>query len=461
VKGSYGMADTSLPEPRPESRPQSPPQSLSEALLQAAATSTDEAEKVAELRAAIPAATAGIYLNAGSNGPLPREVEAAMRQVQEQELATGRGSEHIMDDVEVRVDELRGVFASVLATDLELVAVAHSTTEAVIRTVLGVTLKAGDRIVTLDEEYPAIRGSLAALGARLGVTVATVSLRDERGVPISDEQLLEGVTQLLEAPTRLIVISRVSWISGRILPLESILPRARAAGIISIVDGAQSVGAMLDATDALDPDVIAFPSQKWLLGVEGLAGLRLSRRALATDGLSALIGGFLAFEEAALNGVGVMHRDARRFQTSGFARPTLVGAARAAGWLSMQVGLPWAVSRAGRLARNFYAGAAAIPGVELLAAQGRHATIVALRVEGWEAAGLVEELGRRAFAITRRVPGVAATADRPASAPALRTSWGFWNTDEEVARILELLTLIAAHTPESLPKRPVIDIIQR
>lgn len=37
-----------------------------EALLQAAATSTDEAGKVAELRAAIPATTAGIYLNAGA-----------------------------------------------------------------------------------------------------------------------------------------------------------------------------------------------------------------------------------------------------------------------------------------------------------------------------------------------------------------------------------------------------------
>ena len=138
-----------------------------EELLKAAATSTDEAAKVAELRAAIPATTAGIYLNAGSNGPLPREVDAAMRQVQEQELATGRGSEHVMDDVETRIDELRGVFASVLATDLDLVAVSHSTTEAVVRTVLGIEWKPGDRIVTLDEEYPAIRGSLAALAARL------------------------------------------------------------------------------------------------------------------------------------------------------------------------------------------------------------------------------------------------------------------------------------------------------
>jgi len=430
-------------------------------LLRAAATSTDEAGKVAELRAAIPASTAGIYLNAGSVGPIPREVDAAVRQVQEQELATGRGSEHLMDDVQVRVDELRGVFASVLATDLELVAVAHSTTEAVIRSVLAAGLRPGDRVVTLDEEYPAIRGSLASLAQRTEIGIATVSARDEHGAAATDDEIVARVSELLTPPTRVIVISRVSWISGRILPLESILPLARAAGIITIVDGAQSVGAMLDATDALDPDALAFPSQKWLLGIEGLAGLRISRRTLNEGLLQLPVAGFLAFREPALDGVGAMYDDARRFQTSGFARPALVGAARAAGWLSMQVGLPWAVARAGRLARSFAAGAAVIPGVELLVGPGRHATIVALRVRGWDAAQLVEEFSRRAFAITRRVPGVAATAARPASLPALRTSWGFWNTDEEVVRMLELLALFAAHTPESLPKRPTIEIIQR
>lgn len=135
-----------------------------------------------------------------------------------------------MDDVEVRVDELRGVFASVLATDLELVAVAHSTTEAVMRALIATELKPGDRVVTLDEEYPAIRGSLAARAARQGFSVATVSARDEHGVPISDAEIVARVTELLVPPTRAIVISRVSWISGRILPLEEILPRTRGAG---------------------------------------------------------------------------------------------------------------------------------------------------------------------------------------------------------------------------------------
>jgi selenocysteine lyase/cysteine desulfurase len=371
-----------------------------------------------------------------------------------------------MDDVEVRIDELRGTFAATLGTDLELVAVAHSTTEAVVRAALGITLQRGDRILLVDEEYPAVRGSIALLAQRSGVEIVTVSARDGAGRPLSDDEFVARTLPLLESPTRLAIISRVSWISGRVAPVAPILARARETGALTILDGAQSVGARIDPIDTLDPDLLAFPSQKWLLGIEGLAGVRLSRRALGSNGFNPVIGGFLAFVDQPMNGVGRLRDDARRMQTSGFARPDLVGAARAAGWLAMQVGLPWATARGDRLAGTFYAAIAAIDGVEPLARPEQRSQIVALRIRGWEAHQLVEELGARAFAIVRRVPGLPALLagpgtpeGAPASGPALRTSWGFWNTDEEVARMVELITLFAAHTPETLPKRPKIDIL--
>jgi cysteine desulfurase/selenocysteine lyase len=238
-----------------------------------------------------------------------------------------------------------------------------------------------------------------------------------------------------------------------------LLAAARAAGITTVLDGAQGVGALRDDIDALNPDLLAFPSQKWLLGVEGLAGIRVSREALAADTFRPIIGGYMAFDGQPLNGVGTLRSDARRYQVSGFSRPALAGAARAAGWFSMQVGLPWATERAQRLAAEFHAAVRDLPGVQMLAPAGGHATIVSLRVEGWKPEQLVEELTRRAFAITRRVPSLPPLDGRPGSAAALRTSWGFWNTEAEVARIAELITLFTAHTPETLPKRPTIEIL--
>ena len=407
----------------------------------------------------MPSTEASIYLNAGSNGPVPAEVDAAMRAVHDQELQTGRATEHAMDDVEERANELRGVFAGVLATDLELVAIGHSTTESVLRPVLGMSWHVGDRIVTFDEEYPAIRGSLAALAARTGVVIHTLSLCDDAGQPLNDDEIVARVLPLLDAPTKLLLLSRVSWISGRRLPVAKLLSSARAAGVTTVLDGAQGVGALRDDLDALNPDLLAFPSQKWLLGVEGLAGIRISREALDAETFRPIIGGFMAFDGQPLNGVGTFRADARRFQMSGFSRPSLAGAARAAGWLSMQVGLPSATDRAQRLASDFHAAVREVPGVQMLAPAGGHATIVSLRVAGWRPEQLVEELSRRAFAITRRVPSLPAIEGRPGGAAALRTSWGFWNTEAEVARIAELIALIAGHTPETLPKRPTIEIL--
>ena len=416
-------------------------------------------EKVIELRKLMPSTEASIYLNAGSNGPIPAEVDAAMRAVHEQELQTGRATEHAMDDVEERANELRGVFAGVLATDLDLVAIGHSTTESVLRPILGMEWRPGDRIVTFDEEYPAIRGSLAALASRTGVIIHTLSLCDAAGQPCTDDEIMASVLPLLNSPTKLLLFSRVSWISGRMLPVASLLAAARSAGVTTVLDGAQGVGALRDDIDGLNPDLLAFPSQKWLLGVEGVAGIRVSREALAADTFRPIIGGYMAFDGQPLNGVGTLRSDARRFQTSGHSRPSLAGAARAAGWFSMQVGLPWATDRAQRLAAEFHAAVRDLPGVQMLAPAGGHATIVSLRVAGWKPEQLVEELSRRAFAITRRVPSLPAIDGRPGSAAALRTSWGFWNTEAEVARIAELIALVAKHTPETLPKRPTIEIL--
>jgi len=49
-------------------------------------------EKLAAVRQALPALSAGIYLNTGSAGPLPRETARAMADLAEYELAVGRAA---------------------------------------------------------------------------------------------------------------------------------------------------------------------------------------------------------------------------------------------------------------------------------------------------------------------------------------------------------------------------------
>ena len=92
----------------------------------------------------------------------------------------------------------------------------------------------------------------------------------------------------------------------------------------------------------------------------------------------------------------VLRPGARRFESTGFHRPSVVGLARSCGWISMYVGLPWAHERAARLAAGAADRLAAIPGVTLVTPRGAMATLVTFRIAGWPAADRGRGAGRPA-----------------------------------------------------------------
>jgi selenocysteine lyase/cysteine desulfurase len=117
----------------------------------------------------------------------------------------------------------------------------------------------------------------------------------------------------------------------------------------------------------------------------------------------------------------------------------------------MFVGLPWAHERAARLARIAADRLATTPGVTLVTPRQRMATLVAFRVAGWTADEVAKALGRRAHAIVRSIPGL----------DAVRLSVAFFNTDDELRRVLDAVEELAAHTPATLPARPAIEFLDQ
>jgi selenocysteine lyase/cysteine desulfurase len=61
----------------------------------------------------------------------------------------------------------------------------------------------------------------------------------------------------------------------------------------------------------------------------------------------------------------------------------------------------------------------------------------------------MDELAARTFCIIRTVPLV----------EALRISVGFWTTEDELDRFVDGVRLLAAHTPESIPRRRTLTIL--
>jgi len=396
-----------------------------------------DAAKLAAIREAIPAVSAGIYLNTGSVGPLPAETAAAMAEMASRERDIGRADAAWIEEIPIRMAEARAGVAAVVGTDTDAVALTHSTTDAMNMGALALDWRPGGRIVTSRSEHPGGVGPLYALRDRGGVEVEFV----DAGADGDDPRTIAAFEAAITPGTRLVAISHVLWTTGAVMPVAAIAELAHARGAILIVDGAQAVGALPFRFDELGADLYAVPAQKWLLGPEGMGALVVSPST--QDRLHPATGGHYSFERSDSAGTAVWWPDARRFESSNYHRPSVVGMARSLGWLSMYIGLEFiyrtGVARAAATARRL----AAIPGVTVLTPIERMATLVTFRIAGWTAQAALDELGARAFVIARALR----------SLDAVRISVGFFNSDEELERLAVAVELLAAHTPDTLPPR--------
>ena len=402
-----------------------------------------DADRLAAVRAALPALEAGIYLNTGSVGPLPAETAAAMNEISAYELATGRAHADYFEEMLQRMAEARAAVAAVLVADAADIALTHSTTDGMNIGTLSIDWKAGDRAVTTTIEHPGGTGALYNLRDRIGIDLAFVDV----GAGADPDAILAAFDAAIDERTRLVAVSHVLWATGAVMPIAGIAEIAHARGAILVVDGAQSAGAIPFELGATGADVYAVASQKWLLGPEGMGAVAVAPGV--RDRLEPAFGGHFTFETVAADGVAVRWPDARKFEASNFHRPSIVGMARSIGWLSMFVGLDWVYARGAAMAHLAADRLAAIDGVELLTPVDSMATLVTFRVAGWSAEAALEELGARVFAIARTVPLI----------DAVRISVGFFTSESELERVIEVVTLLAGHTPETLPPRRRLTIL--
>jgi L-cysteine/cystine lyase len=400
-------------------------------------------DKHAAVRAALPALGSGIHLNTGSVGPMPAEVAAAMAELEAYERDIGRAHvDYYLGSVE-RMAEARAAVAAVIGGDLDEVALSHATTDGMNLATWGLDWRPGDRAVTTTGEHAGGLGPLYALRDRLGVDLAFADIGDGS----DDELTLAAFDRAIVPGTRLVSISHVGWSSGAVLPVARVAALARARDAVVVVDGAQAAGAIPVSVRDLGVDAYAVPAQKWLLGPEGMGALWVARESW--ERLRPSFGGHFALASYDSRGAAAWQPDARRFEASNFHRPSVVGMARAIGWLSMFVGLEYVHRRGPALARRAADALAAIPGVEVLTPRERMATLVAFRIGGWSPQAALDELGARVFAIARTIP----------LRDALRISVGFFNSEDELDRFVGAVRLLAEHSPETLPPRRTLSIL--
>lgn len=204
----------------------------------------------AELRSAFPLLARFAYLNAGTCGPIPTAAAAAARDVLDEALTAGRFKAHF-ERMTTLHDAQRAAYAKLVGAGAAGdVALTTSASEGMVRVLTGLRLRAGDEIVTSDEEHPGLLGPLAAARERLGVEV--------RVVPFAE------LANAVGPRTALVACSHVSWLSGELAPAG-----LADVGAPVLLDGAQGAGAVPIDVGALGCAFYAAAGQKWLCGPIG------------------------------------------------------------------------------------------------------------------------------------------------------------------------------------------------
>jgi L-cysteine/cystine lyase len=200
------------------------------------------------LRQEFPVLDSIAYLNAGTDGPVPRRAAGAAVESIAAQSGDGRaGKPYFERLMEIRAS-LRQHAAWLMGCPPGEVALTHSTTDGMNLVLRGLRLGRGDEVLTSDEEHPGLLAPLAALAGESGVKV--------RSVPFAE------VAGAVTPATKLIAVSHVSWINGQVADTNALA----ATGVPVLLDGAQGLGAVPVDPVRLGCAFYAAAGQKWLCG---------------------------------------------------------------------------------------------------------------------------------------------------------------------------------------------------
>lgn len=223
----------------------------------------DDTAKIATVRAEFPAVQTYVYLNTGTNGPLPRRSHDALVAQAQVELQEGRVGLGAFEKMFARADETRAAVASLLGCATDEIALTHNTTEGMNIALMGLSWQPGDEIITATLEHEGGLNPVALIKQRYGARVHYTDIAR------ADCDTLAELGRVLSPRTKTVVSSHVSWASGAVLPMKAIADMAHNVGALVICDAAQSCGMVPSNVYELGVDVYACSGQKWLCGPDG------------------------------------------------------------------------------------------------------------------------------------------------------------------------------------------------
>jgi isopenicillin-N epimerase len=212
-----------------------------------------------------------VFLNHGSFGATPKPVfktyQNWQRELERQPVEfLGRRHNALMAGS-------RAALAKVLGTSADNLVYTQNVTISLNIVARSLELGAGDEVLSTDHEYGALDRTWRFLARERGFTY----INQKIPIPLNTaSDFVDGFWRGVTPHTRVIFLSHITSPTAIFFPIEEIIQRARAAGIITVVDGAHVPGQIPLDLDALGADFYGGNLHKWFMSPKG-AGFLYAR----------------------------------------------------------------------------------------------------------------------------------------------------------------------------------------
>ena len=369
------------------------------------------------IRKEFPVTENYIYFNHAGVSPLSNRVVKAIQDylaiINRHGIAREAGEQFIRT-----TKHTRSKIARLINADADEIAFVKNTTQGILIAANGIQWSEGDNVVTADVEFPANVYPWLNLERR-GVKTKFIQEKAAR-IPV------EEIERAIDSRTRAVSISFVEFASGFRNDLESIGQICHDRGIFFIVDAIQGLGVLDIDVKKCRIHAMSSDGHKWLLGPEG-TGCFYCSREIMDEIIPGSVGWTSVIDESAYLDYNLTLRpDAQRFE-EGSLNVMGIYALEAAVDLILELGI-----------RNIEARVLALTDllIEKLKERGyqivsslipkERSGIVCFRSQEYSSAELCRRLIESKIIVSDRAQSV-------------RVSPHFYNSEEEIDRMMEIL----------------------
>jgi cysteine desulfurase/selenocysteine lyase len=376
-----------------------------------------------------------VYLDNGASSQRPEAVLQAMdRYYREMHSNVHRGAHTLGDRATSAFEGAREKVQKFLnAPSSRQIIWTRGTTEAInlVANGLAEKLKPGDEILLSQMEHHANIVPWQMLAERTGAKVAAIQITPE------GELDMESFHCLLGKRTRILAFNHVSNALGTINPVADMVAKAKAQGVITLIDGAQAVSHFQVDVQALDCDFYVFSAHK-LFGPTGIGVLY--GKADLLEAMPPWQGGGEMIERVSFAGT-TYNTLPYKFEAGTPAVAEAVGLGAAIDYLaSLDRGAMEAAENA--LLRRANELVASVPGMTVVGTAAHKVPVMSFKIEGLHPSDIGTLLDQQGIAVRTghhcamplmefyEIPGTA------------RASFAFYNTLEEVEQLFTALRKI-------------------